>query len=68
MPAMTCKRSACEREPSPDVIVSDFQLNATLNGAELIEELRKLRRVFHKPVDAEELSVHIRKVLDGVAA
>jgi CheY-like chemotaxis protein len=79
-------------ELSPDVIVSDFQLNATLNGAELIEELRRLRqsdipavvlsgdtmkvsprcasitacRVFHKPVDAEELSIHIRSVLDGV--
>ncbi|HEY5808447.1 MAG TPA: CHASE3 domain-containing protein, partial [Povalibacter sp.] len=77
----------------PDVIVSDFQLNASLNGADLIEELRKLRqreipavvlsgdtmkvtprcasitacRVFHKPVDAEELSVHIRKVLDGAS-
>ncbi|HWK51721.1 MAG TPA: CHASE3 domain-containing protein [Steroidobacter sp.] len=77
-------------EQSPDVIVSDFQLNATLNGAELIEELRELRqleipavvlsgdtmkvsprcasitacRVFHKPVDAEELSAHIRRILD----
>lgn len=76
---------------SPDMIVSDFQLNAALNGAELIERLRQLRhseipavvlsgdtmkvtprcasiaacRVFHKPVDAEELSAHIRKVLDG---
>lgn len=81
-------------EQSPDMIVSDFQLNAALNGAELIEQLRRLRnfeipavvlsgdtmkvtprcasiaacRVFHKPVDAEELSAHIRKVLDGVAA
>lgn len=81
-------------EQSPDVIVSDFQLNAALNGAELIEQLRQLSnsaipaivlsgdtmkvtprcasiaacRVFHKPVDAEELSAHIRKVLDGVAA
>lgn len=81
-------------EQSPDVIVSDFQLNSTLNGAELIEELRVLRRceipavvlsgdtmkvtprcasitacrVFHKPVDAEELSAHIRKVLDDAAA
>jgi signal transduction histidine kinase/CheY-like chemotaxis protein len=81
-------------DQSPDVIVSDFQLNATVNGAELIEELRELRhreipaivlsgdtmkvtprcasiaacRVFHKPVDAEELSTHIRKVLDGAAA
>lgn len=81
-------------EQSPDVIVSDFQLNANLTGAELIEELRKLRqceipavvlsgdtmkvsprcasitacRVFHKPVDAEELSAHIRKVLDSAAA
>jgi signal transduction histidine kinase/CheY-like chemotaxis protein len=81
-------------EQSPDVIVSDFQLNATLNGAELIEELRELRqreipavvlsgdtmkvtprcasitacRVFHKPVDAEELSAHIRKVLDDATA
>ncbi|WP_129645774.1 CHASE3 domain-containing protein [Peristeroidobacter agariperforans] len=81
-------------EQSPDVIVSDFQLNAALNGAELIEQLRQLRnfeipavvlsgdtmkvtprcasiaacRVFHKPVDAEELSAHIRKLLDGVAA
>lgn len=80
-------------EHSPDVIVSDFQLNASRNGADLIEELRKLRqreipavvlsgdtmkvtprcasitacRVFHKPVDAEELSVHIRKVLDGAS-
>lgn len=79
---------------SPDMIVSDFQLNASLNGAELIEQLRKLRqreipavvlsgdtlkvsprcasitacRVFHKPVDAEELSAHIRKVLDSAAA
>lgn len=79
-------------QPSPDVIVSDFQLNASLNGAELIEELRKLGhsqipavvlsgdtmkvsprcasilacRVFHKPVDAEELAGHIRKVLDDV--
>jgi signal transduction histidine kinase len=79
-------------ELSPDMIVSDFQLNAALNGAELIEELRRLRqcdipavvlsgdtmkviprcasitacRVFHKPVDAEELSIHIRSVLDGV--
>jgi hypothetical protein len=24
--------------------------------------------VFHKPVDAEELSAHIRKILDGAAA
>ncbi|WP_116811015.1 CHASE3 domain-containing protein [Steroidobacter cummioxidans] len=81
-------------EQSPDVIVSDFQLNATLNGAELIEELRELWqleipavvlsgdtmkvsprcasmsacRVFHKPVDAEELSAHIRRILDGVPA
>lgn len=80
-------------EQSPDVIVSDFQLNAALSGADLIEQLRKLRqceipavvlsgdtmkviprcasiaacRVFHKPVDAEELSAHIRKVLDEVA-
>jgi signal transduction histidine kinase/ActR/RegA family two-component response regulator len=77
-----------------DMIVSDFQLNAALNGAELIEQLRQLGRfeipavvlsgdtmkvtprcasiaacrVFHKPVDAEELSAHIRKVLDGAAA
>jgi signal transduction histidine kinase len=81
-------------ERSPDVIVSDFQLNAALNGAELIEKLRQLSsaaipavvlsgdtmkvtprcasiaacRVFHKPVDAEELSAHIRKVLDGLPA
>lgn len=81
-------------EHSPDVIVSDFQLNAALNGADLIERLRQLRRseipavvlsgdtmkvtprcasiaacrVFHKPVDAEELSAHIRKVLDGAPA
>jgi CheY-like chemotaxis protein len=81
-------------ERGPDVIVSDFQLNAALNGAELIEQLRQLGnsdipavvlsgdtmrvtprcasiaacRVFHKPVDAEELSAHIRKVLDGVTA
>lgn len=80
-------------EQSPDVIVSDFQLNAPLTGADLIEQLRKLRRseipavvlsgdtmkvtprcasiaacrVFHKPVDAEELSAHIRKVLDRAA-
>lgn len=80
-------------EQSPDVIVSDFQLNAPLSGADLIEQLRKLRqreipavvlsgdtlkvnprcasitacRVFHKPVDAEELSAHIRKVLNGAA-
>lgn len=85
---------ATQWEQSPDVIVSDFQLNSTLNGAELIEELRELRRceipavvlsgdtmkvtprcasitacrVFHKPVDAEELSAHIRKVLDDAAA
>lgn len=76
---------------SPDVIVSDFQLNAALSGADLIEKLRELQnrqipavvlsgdtmrvsprcasmascRVFHKPVDAEELSAHIRKVLNG---
>lgn len=87
-------RTIQQWEQSPDVIVSDFQLNATRNGAELIEELRELRqleipavvlsgdtmkvsprcasisacRVFHKPVDAEELSAHIRQVLDGVAA
>lgn len=79
---------------APDVIVSDFQLNAALSGADLIEHLRELRqreipavvlsgdtirviprcasiaacRVFHKPVDAEELSAHIRKVLDSAAA
>lgn len=78
-------------EHSPDMIVSDFQLNAALNGADLIERLRQLRqseipavvisgdtmkvtprcasiaacRVFHKPVDAEELSAHIRKVLEA---
>lgn len=78
-------------EQAPDVIVSDFQLNAELSGADLIEQLRKLGqreipavvlsgdtlkvtprcasitacRVFHKPVDAEELSAHIRKVLVG---
>lgn len=81
-------------EQSPDVIVSDFQLNAALSGADLIEKLRERQhreipavvlsgdtmrvsprcasitacRVFHKPVDAEELSAHIRKVLDGAAA
>ena len=81
-------------EPSPDVIVSDFQLNAALSGADLIERLRELRRhdipavvlsgdttkvsprcasitacrVFHKPVDAEALSAHIRNVLDGAGA
>lgn len=80
-------------EQFPDVIVSDFQLNAPLNGADLIEHLRKLGqreipaivlsgdtikvtprcasitacRVFHKPVDAEELSAHIRKLLEGAA-
>lgn len=79
---------------SPDMIVSDFQLNAALNGADLIEQLRQLQcyeipavvlsgdtmrvaprcasitacRVFHKPVDAEELSAHIRKVLDSATA
>jgi signal transduction histidine kinase/ActR/RegA family two-component response regulator len=76
---------------SLDVIVSDYQLNASLNGADLIEKLRELQqreipavvlsgdtmkvtprcasisscRVFHKPVDAEELSAHIRQVLEG---
>lgn len=79
---------------SPDVIVSDFQLNTALSGADLIEKLRELQhreipavvlsgdtmrvsprcasiascRVFHKPVDAEGLSAHIRKVLIGAAA
>ncbi len=77
----------------PDLIVSDFQLNSALTGADLIEQLRKLVqgnipavvlsgdtlrvtprcasipacRVFHKPVDAEELSAHIRNVLDGAS-
>ena len=72
-------------EQSPDVIVSDFQLNAPLTGADLIEQLRRQRqreipavvlsgdtikvsprcssitacRVFHKPVDAEELSANV---------
>lgn len=81
-------------EQAPDIIVSDFQLNAALSGADLIEQLRKLRqreipavvlsgdtikvtprcasiiacRVLHKPVDAEELSAHIRKVLDSAVA